>query len=1417
MAWANKYLFKFKSIHGVEYSIYILQDGYSGSVIQRALGRAPILRKKKNGSICGTSLEIYAECSVDGEFTEFYTSDPKEYRVDLYRANTLIWSGFISPELYSEPSIAPPYDVQIVAVDGLGELKLHQFIPQGVTRVKSLLVWILEWTGKSRGIVAISSLGYTNGNAADFLDNVTINLDFMAGESCYNVLKTLLRSLHATITTYEDKWLIVRETDLSVSQDGTIAATAINTSGVVSSTTIASAKKTVGKMGVADAWPIQNLSTKIEPAMSKVTMLMPWHLVNFLDDPKFEKEPAQSAWVAPPLGTSVWVIRFPDFVEYKDESHEEITFEYDKPVYWLNNYPISDDRLYQQRQLVSFTTGFRLTISLCSLKQVSVIPNNLVVNISFTPTGGSPMYYLKDGWSSEEPSMNTQNQYLPMQHYSWEDYSVDVVPPYVEGPGTLKIEIRGLQVIIREATILMSPGNKGYKDTLVLNNGARGSGEDTELIGGRMLDGHVLRADCAQGIFLLNGAAITSYHDSRWSNADFLSITALGYAYSSALPRIRTEGKIDVPSGFSDLPLIVGTNVDSIIETYDWDLYNEEATISALSLPTGEITVEHETVEEITGTSGSADTGLGSGSSSGGGGGSYGDMFFELDLDHTFTSGKRAIKLKDEYEGLWSPGFMSSGGLSDDTGEEGVSLAAVWESLTGNTDDYANEKINAYHIPIGNGLSIDPATGLIEATVGASALEYLTDVQLTYPSAGQVLVYDSASSLWKNGTLNISQVSGLDNSLSIISGALQSLQSQIDSVASRENSEELLTSILCGYFDESGSAFSALRLTTVSKTAWGQTYWTSGGVPDNISGNMTNVGSITATGLIKTTNYIQATRFYLTDSIYFVADENGVKLEGAGFYTDSFSSAGGYSSGGGSGSIDAAAMWSYLTNTAGETTYDSVLINTAHIPDMSQIYHYVKSSDITDMATKTWVNQQSFATTARLDSDEAIISSALQSLQSQIDSVASRNCFDELSTTSLVTDAIAASNGYFNTIEGTLTGSLSGNATTASYLVSSSYGAGTGKNPIYFSGGRPVASSSSEGSAGLPVFLSGGYLTACTASSLFSSLSSSAATNLSVTVAGQNRTVTLYATYDSASENISSCFGTVSTALQSLQSQIDSVATRNMFDELNASAIVADVVAASSLYGSLTGNATTASYLVGTSYGVGSASLPVYFSGGLPVACTASSLFASLSSSAGANLSVTVAGQTRTATLYATYDSDGENISSCFGTISTAIRSLQSQIDSVAASRAFDELTVTAGYFDMLTVGANLNVDGHIYARGASVAGATASASDIKFKDDLEPILPNKAIDILMELKPTGWIWNDKSALEGKHSAGLIAQDVQKILPFAVMQIDDYMYLEYSVLHAYEIAGIQNHEQRISQLEAENRKLKEKIRVLEER
>ena len=64
------------------------------------------------------------------------------------------------------------------------------------------------------------------------------------------------------------------------------------------------------------------------------------------------------------------------------------------------------------------------------------------------------------------------------------------------------------------------------------------------------------------------------------------------------------------------------------------------------------------------------------------------------------------------------------------------------------------------------------------------------------------------------------------------------------------------------------------------------------------------------------------------------------------------------------------------------------------------------------------------------------------------------------------------------------------------------------------------------------------------------------------------------------------------------------------------------------IVGSLTGNATSATKLYSSAQ-VGSASLPVYFNQGVPVACTASSIFSSLTCSATNAISATIAGQTR--------------------------------------------------------------------------------------------------------------------------------------------------------------------------------------------
>lgn len=66
---------------------------------------------------------------------------------------------------------------------------------------------------------------------------------------------------------------------------------------------------------------------------------------------------------------------------------------------------------------------------------------------------------------------------------------------------------------------------------------------------------------------------------------------------------------------------------------------------------------------------------------------------------------------------------------------------------------------------------------------------------------------------------------------------------------------------------------------------------------------------------------------------------------------------------------------------------------------------------------------------------------------------------------------------------------------------------GTAK-PIYLSGGTPTALSATVGSASVPVYLNAGTITQCTASSLFSSLTTSN-NAISLTIAGQTRTLTV--------------------------------------------------------------------------------------------------------------------------------------------------------------------------------------------------------------------------------------------------------------------------------------------------------------------
>ena len=103
----------------------------------------------------------------------------------------------------------------------------------------------------------------------------------------------------------------------------------------------------------------------------------------------------------------------------------------------------------------------------------------------------------------------------------------------------------------------------------------------------------------------------------------------------------------------------------------------------------------------------------------------------------------------------------------------------------------------------------------------------------------------------------------------------------------------------------------------------------------------------------------------------------------------------------------------------------------------------------------------------------------------------------------------------------------------------------------------------------------------------------------------------------------------------------------------------------------------------------------------------------------------------------------------------------------------------------------SLSASGNIVGSGQVAAG-----SDIRWKVNIAPVRPN-VIDCL---NPVEWDWKEG---HGKgHSAGLVAQQVARILPFAVMgnEADGYV-LNYNVFHAYEIAELQSLRRRVAELE----------------
>lgn len=234
------------------------------------------------------------------------------------------------------------------------------------------------------------------------------------------------------------------------------------------------------------------------------------------------------------------------------------------------------------------------------------------------------------------------------------------------------------------------------------------------------------------------------------------------------------------------------------------------------------------------------------------------------------TTTERTITSIEANYGFWSESFISALGLNSGGGGGGTSLNEPLLSI--NQAGLAAHPTSSGQTIVWNG----SAWVYGNAGGGGGGTGTVTSVAMTVPTGFAI----SGSPITAAGTLALSFASGYslpttakqsDWDTAFTNSHTHANKSVLDGITAQKvadwddaiiglNSAFDYITTLQGYFTN-GVANNAARLSTVSKTLWGNTYWTSGGVPTSVGtttnpASISNVTNITMSGQISIGGFV---------------------------------------------------------------------------------------------------------------------------------------------------------------------------------------------------------------------------------------------------------------------------------------------------------------------------------------------------------------------------------------------------------------------------------------------------------------------------------------------------------------------------------------------------------------------------------
>ena len=586
MAYGVLYEFHRTSTNGADMLITISQKGYNGAVKKRALGRAPVIKRDNNGHIYGTSCELYAECLVDGEFSQLYTSDAFEFRVEVYKNGSLLWVGFVSPELYSEPDIAPPYDVQIIATDGLGELKNYNFEKRDNASFLSHISYLVSKSGVDMDFNIVSDLRYVDSDGISSSESglldIIINLDHEVGNSCYDVLQNIMTAFNANITQHNGSYLIFRETDFIAKASGSTVE-AFNSNG----SRVYLPADSFGSMQANDWWPIGQLSTIIEPAKNKLVLKSPQYYDNNILKNEWTLNAGASynneeaAYSLPELNSSI-----------------SQTVDFGVEVGYRLGLRVRARNVGEEAEQAQ---GLGIQIQ---IEGRTSSAGNIFWLTKTDEASGSSRPLADYIWRNTEGNLQEDLPSPSLSDGEFDAQDIDLIIPLYRNSArafayakkltvTIFNPVGAYGIYVYDISLVKYEQLGGHIANVIINNSARESESEIDL---SITDGELAPAAASRfmtGLPLLPATedVITQWKLANSTNS-YLSTMAYDYSRAVALPKMKYSGSLNVPGSAISVPtLFMRDGTYYFPKTYSYDLYNDEMVIELISISSAYVSI----------------------------------------------------------------------------------------------------------------------------------------------------------------------------------------------------------------------------------------------------------------------------------------------------------------------------------------------------------------------------------------------------------------------------------------------------------------------------------------------------------------------------------------------------------------------------------------------------------------------------------------------------------------------------------------------------------------------------------------------------------------------------------------------------------------------------------------------------------